>query len=71
VSTLVYQALRAAVQQEAIDGRCLAIACVGSLMAMLLHSVADFNMQIPANASVMAWVSGIALGLQRPAYGTA
>lgn len=69
LAVVFYQALRASVEQEPINGRCLAIACVGSMIAILLHSVADFNMQIPANASVMAWISGIALGLQRPAYG--
>jgi len=38
----------------------LAIACVGSLSAMLLHSLVDFNLYIPANGAVFAWICGIA-----------
>jgi O-antigen ligase len=41
----------------------LAIACAGSLSAILLHSAADFNLYIPANAMVVAWVAGIATAL--------
>lgn len=37
-----------------------ALACVGSLSAILLHSFVDFNLHIPANAMVAAWVGGMA-----------
>jgi O-antigen ligase len=36
------------------------IACVGALSAILLHSFFDFNLYIPANAMVVAWVAGMA-----------
>jgi O-antigen ligase len=41
----------------------LSLACAGSLAAILLHSTADFNLYIPANAMVMAWVAAIATGV--------
>jgi O-antigen ligase len=42
------------------SGRYLAIACVGSLTAILLHSLVDFNMYIPANGMLAAWLAGAA-----------
>lgn len=35
------------------------LGCVGSVLALLLHSATDFNLQIPANALVLAVVLGI------------
>jgi O-antigen ligase len=43
-----------------VSGRCLAIACIGSLAAIFLHSFVDFNLRIEANAFLLAWVAGIA-----------
>ncbi len=42
------------------SGRYLAIACAGSLTAILLHSLADFNLYVPANGMLAAWVAGLA-----------
>jgi hypothetical protein len=42
------------------SSRFLAMACVGSLTAILLHSLVDFNMYIPANGMLAAWVAGMA-----------
>jgi len=36
-------------------------AAIGALAAMALHSVADFNLYIPANAMAVAWVAGIGM----------
>ena len=33
---------------------------LGALLAMAVHSLADFNLYIPANALVFAWLSGLA-----------
>jgi hypothetical protein len=41
--------------------RYVALASVGSIAAILLHSLADFNLYIPANALVFAAVLGIAV----------
>ena len=66
---ILIKALMAALKPESVNGRCLALACTGSLAAILLHSFVDFNLYIPANAMQLAWVSGIAAGLEvsRPA----
>jgi O-antigen ligase len=45
---------------HSIDERCRSIACVASMTAMLLHSLVDFNMYVPANAVVFAWIAGVA-----------
>jgi O-antigen ligase len=41
------------------DRRLLVIACGGSLVAILLHSLVDFNMHVPANAMTLAWIAGV------------
>ena len=41
----------------------LGIGCAGSLFALMLHSLVDFNLYIPANAMTLAWIAGMALGL--------
>jgi O-antigen ligase len=40
--------------------RYLAIACTAALSAILLHSFVDFNLYIPANGMLAAWVTGLA-----------
>jgi O-antigen ligase len=37
----------------------LALACAGSVTAILAHSLVDFNLRIPANGMVFFWVLGI------------
>jgi O-antigen ligase len=39
--------------------RAVTLGCIGSVAALLVHSVTDFNLQIPANALVFAVVLGI------------
>jgi len=60
------RALRASASPVGTDERYLGIACVGSLTAIVLHSLVDFNLYIPANAMLVAWVAGIAEGLEFP-----
>ncbi|WP_180538047.1 O-antigen ligase family protein [Nevskia soli] len=43
--------------------RYLACACAGAFSAIALHSLSDFNLYIPANAVVFAWILGISAGL--------
>jgi O-antigen ligase len=45
-----------------IDERYRSIACVAAMTAMLAHSFVDFNMYIPANTLVFAWIAGMAGG---------
>ena len=39
----------------------LSLGLLGSLVAMGLHSFADFNLYIPANAFALAWLAGVAV----------
>jgi O-antigen ligase len=39
--------------------RLLLVACAGSFVAIALHSIVDFNLYIPANAMVLAWIAGV------------
>ena len=41
------------------DDGWVSLACAGSAVAIGLHSIADFNLYIPANMLVFAWVLGI------------
>jgi O-antigen ligase len=44
----------------------VALGSIGALAAMGLHSVVDFNLQVPANALVLAWILGVAAGITPP-----
>jgi O-antigen ligase len=43
--------------------RSLALACFGALVAILVHSLADFNLYIPSNAMLVSWICGMIAGL--------
>ncbi len=55
VIQLLHGALRAADESR----RLLIISCVGGFAGILLHSLVDFNMYIPANMLTLAWIAGI------------
>jgi len=57
-------AYRAALQDRDSDSWLLALACVGALAAILIHSSTDFNLYIPANAMLLAWIAGVCVGLR-------
>lgn len=58
VTMFLFRRLR---RERDIDARGLSLACLGSLAAIGLHSMVDFNLYIPANAFALAWVFGVAL----------
>jgi O-antigen ligase len=43
--------------------RWMAVGCAGALSAILAHSLFDFNLYVPANAIVVAWIAGISVAL--------
>lgn len=51
--------------------RYVAMACCGSLAAIWLHSLVDFNLYVPANSMVAAWVLGLAEGVRGRRHGRA
>lgn len=54
-------AVRAFLFGEGDFDRVIALGCVGSMVAILLHSFADFNLYIPANALLFSAILGLAL----------
>jgi O-antigen ligase len=54
VCWLLFQSLRAAARSQSSMGRALAFGCCAGNAALLVHSIADFNLHIPANALVFA-----------------
>jgi O-antigen ligase len=76
--SVVRIAVRRALRSADPEARYFAVACAGALAAILLHSLADFNLYIPANAMLLAWIAGMTAGLrfqvsrmsdwERPAY---
>jgi O-antigen ligase len=57
------RAFRAARHGRDWNARCLGLGCAGSITAIALHSLADFNLYIPANALLLAWICGLSAGL--------
>jgi O-antigen ligase len=63
------QAIRSGMNEPSSDRRYVALACAGSFAAILLHSFVDFNLYIPANAMLLAWIAGIAATPRRAGSG--
>jgi hypothetical protein len=54
---------RKAVSPEVSFERAMALGCLGSIVAILLHSLTDFNLYIPANALVFSLILGLAASI--------
>ena len=48
------------VRSEDENRRLLLVGCAGSFLAIGLHSLVDFNLYIPANGMILAWIAGVA-----------
>ncbi len=73
VTGVVACTIGAASRHDSPAGRALALACLASMSALLLHSLVDFNSYIPGNAFAFAWVAGMAASVMfssRPAEDT-
>jgi O-antigen ligase len=60
---VISAAVRAIFTRTGSSARYLAIAALGSFVAILLHSMTSFNLYIPANAMLVAWIAGISASL--------
>jgi O-antigen ligase len=60
--SVVRTTMRKAVGSRDPGARHFAVACAGALAAILVHSLADFNLYIPANAMLLAWIAGMTAG---------
>jgi O-antigen ligase len=64
MAALFFRTIVTALDRVDSQDRYLGIACFGSFVAILIHSLTDFNFYIPANAMLLAWISGVAASLQ-------
>ena len=63
VAPTFIRACRTAITGPGLNTRYMALGCVGGMVAIGVHSLADFNLYIPANAMVLVWIAGITAGL--------
>ncbi len=61
---VLWRLLRRAATEASTRRRLLATGCAASLGAIAMHSLVDFNLYIPANAMLVAWVAGIGSALE-------
>jgi len=54
-----FRSVRAGLLHRQSDSRWLGLACAGSLAAIFIHSLADYNLYVVANASLLAWICGL------------
>ena len=57
---LLVRVARKAASSEVSFERAMALGCLGSIAAILLHSLTDFNLYIPANVLVFSLILGLA-----------
>lgn len=57
---IVTRVVRVALFHMESPGWELALGLAGGIAALLLHSLTDFNLYIPANAMTLAWICGLA-----------
>jgi O-antigen ligase len=60
---LLVRVARKAASSEVSFERAMALGCLGSMAAILLHSLTDFNLYIPANALVFSLILGLAASI--------
>ena len=63
---LAVKVARRAMVLERTRDKVLAAGCAGAMVSLLTHSVTDFNLQVPANALLFAWIAGTAAALVQP-----
>ncbi|PYS49195.1 MAG: hypothetical protein DMG13_23975 [Acidobacteria bacterium] len=54
------RAVRSSLLDPDPDARWLGLASTAALAAIVIHSTADFNLYVPANAILLAWICGLA-----------
>ena len=62
VLTLFVRSLRAGIGDADRGTQYMAWGCTGAMTAIGLHSFTDFNLYIPSNALVLAWIMGMVAG---------
>src|SRR5437879_2558688 len=63
VATSVVLAMNSALRSiRKKDALYFGLACAGAIIVILLHSAVDFNLYVPVNATVLAWILGVTVG---------
>jgi O-antigen ligase len=62
-AALLVRVARKAASSEVSFERAMALGCLGSIAAILLHSLTDFNLYIPANALMFSLILGLAASI--------
>jgi O-antigen ligase len=63
MTALFISAARAALRNPGPSARYIAIGSCAALVSILIHSFTDYNLYIPANAMLLAWIGGIVSSL--------
>jgi O-antigen ligase len=58
---ILWSVVRVIVRKRGTRNWELTVGIMGALVAMGVHSLTDFNLYIPANALVLAWLAGVAV----------
>jgi O-antigen ligase len=69
--SVVRMAVKKAVKSAEPGAQYFAVARAGTPSEILVHSLADFNLYIPANAMLLAWIGGMTAGLRKSSFSTA
>ena len=70
VALILMLAVRAFASERASEQRGVLLACAGAIVAILIHSVTDFNLQIPSNAILFFSFLGIGLAMSPSPLGS-
>jgi O-antigen ligase len=62
----VIRAIRLFDSVHSPEQRGILLACIGAILAILIHSLTDFNLQIPSNATLFFTFVGISLAMPLP-----
>ena len=60
---ILVKSVRVGLRNTNPDTRWMGLACTGALVTILIHSDADFNLYVPVNATLLAWICGLTAGL--------
>ncbi len=61
-----YRVFRTLFETRSIFRQGLALGCLGAMFSILLHSLVDFNLQIPTNLMIFCMILGLAWSLESP-----
>jgi putative inorganic carbon (hco3(-)) transporter len=66
VISLLFRAVRMFLRVDSPEQQGILLACIGAIFSILVHSLTDFNLQIPSNAMLFFIYAGVAMGMPLP-----